>query len=597
MVRKKGIGLLAIIAFVIFLLIILFRDSLIERFINRAGNSILGAKVEFHGVHYSIFKNSLSWESLEVTNPYDPMRNLFEIKTSYLDIQLEPLLYKRYIFKTARFDSLRLNTGRKKSGALSGKYRKSSSIAPFFDTVAIKLDNKLEELSLFNTERLSSLNIDSIIKVADFNTPHRIDSLRNIVEQRSKIWNEKVAGLPGRDAFSDVQKRIDSINPDSIKTIPQVAAALSTINRIHKKIDSIKTVIDSINNIVQSDIAIARRYDTLVGGWISDNYGTLLLIAHLPQITKDNASEYLFGPAVIKKIQSAIPYFGIARYYGEKARAFLPDKKTNLPRRMGQEIPFPDKHGWPQFWIKELSINGTLFQNVDATGIAKNLVSRQELIGQPTSVELGAAQSEGPSLSLNAVFNYLEALSLERFGMDAKRVSLDSIDLYSQLIPLKLSKGLGDISGAIQSRGNTFAAQAGFIGTNLLFNVTDTSRGNIDPQILILRDSLIHSINQLSINAITRMVDTVFTLNITSNIAQRVADLMKKIPIQALETAKAELRKRLYSQLEPKRRELESEISRRTAGIQDSLSFRNELFKKLLQIVEEKSKDLKGLPF
>lgn len=596
MVRKKGVGLLAGVAIFIILCIILFRDSFLQRTMNRAGSSIVGSKVEFHRVHYSILKNTVSWKNLRVANPYDPGNYLFETGPSSLILQLEPLLSKRFIFQSARFDSLRFNTVRKSSGN-PYNFHIPSDIAPFYDTIAEQLNNKLRELSMYGSESLAYLNIDSIMKVANVNTHLKIDSLKNLVEKKSKLWSELVASIPDQKTISKIQKRVDSIDVNQIKTIPQVAEAIGFLNNISKEVDSIKSVIDSVNRVVSSEIAVARNYIIVVKTWISNNYAMLLLIAHIPEITSENASEVLFGPSVIRKILSAIPYLGIARYYGEKARSVLQAKKINLPRRMGQNIPFPEKHGWPQFWIKDLALTGTIFQNVNAQGYARNIVTQQKLIGQPTSIELIGTQSGKISLSLNALFNYLETISLERYTMETKNVSLDNIDLHSQLIPIKIRKGLGDISGSIQSQGTSFAAQAGFIGTNLLFDMTSQDTQKIDPQILIMRDSLIHSVNQLSISAFTKLIGRALSLDISSNIANQIADLMKKFPIKALEAARAKLRDRLDRQLGPKQKELQGVIDQQTAGIQDSLSLRNELLKKIEQVVKNKSKELKGLPF
>jgi uncharacterized protein (TIGR03545 family) len=595
-VRKKGVGLLAGIATLILLLIFLFRDSLIERTMNRAGSSIVGAKVEFHGVHYSILKSILTWKTLQVTNPLDTRYNLFETGTSTLNIRVEPLIYKRYIFEKGRFDSLRFNTIRKSSGSLY-KFKNLTNIAPYYDSIAVQLENKLQEFSQFNPQRLKSLNVDSIMNIAHIKTPAKIDSLKTTVEQKSKDWNKQISTLPDYGVFSGVQKKIDSIDIDQIKTIPQFATAINTLRLINKKIDSLRSVIDSVNNILNYEITQIKRYDTLVSGWITDNYQTLLLLAHLPEITRENAAEVFFGPAVIKNIQSAIPYFGMARWYSEKARALLPDKKTNLPRRMGQNIPFPDNRGWPQLWIQDLVLNGKLFQNINAEGVANNIVTQQKLIGLPTTIELSAAQLRGASLSLKGLFNYLGEISLERFGLEANKVSLDSVDFQSELIPLKLIKGLGDISGSIQSQGRSFEAQAGFFGTNLLFDLTNHGYEKIDPQILILRDSLIHSINQLSITAITKMIGMVLTLDIASYIAEKIAELMKKIPIQAIETARSKLHEKLDNLVGPKRKELQRTINQRIEAVKDSLTFKNEYLKKLAQTEMEKSKELEGLPF
>jgi DNA-directed RNA polymerase subunit F len=93
------------------------------------------------------------------------------------------------------------------------------------------------------------------------------------------------------------------------------------------------------------------------------------------------------------------------------------------------------------------------------------------------------------------------------------------------------------------------------------------------------------------------MIGMVLTLDITSNIAERLVELMKKIPIKAIETARSKLYERLVDLVGPKQKELQRIIDQRSAGIKDSLTSRNEYLKKLAQIEMEKSKELTGLPF
>ena len=96
----------------------LFKDRLAEAGMEAALENVFRARAEAEGVHLSLFRGSLSFESLSVADRDKPMENLFELSRSELRVNIWELLKKRLVIERAVCSGIRLGTPRDSSGAL-----------------------------------------------------------------------------------------------------------------------------------------------------------------------------------------------------------------------------------------------------------------------------------------------------------------------------------------------------------------------------------------------------------------------------------------------------------------------------------------------
>ena len=96
----------------------LYIDRLIRLGVEAGGTAAVGARVDLKSARLHLFQASLVLEGLAVTNPREPMTNLFEVDQLNLDINLRALLEKKFVAETMAVRGLRFGTPRKTSGAL-----------------------------------------------------------------------------------------------------------------------------------------------------------------------------------------------------------------------------------------------------------------------------------------------------------------------------------------------------------------------------------------------------------------------------------------------------------------------------------------------
>ena len=84
--RWKGIIFLVVLAVLVFVLNLVFTDRWLEKRLESAGSAVVGAKVELERLDFSLLGLQMRWDSLQVANPKNTMKNILTSgKTDFLN--------------------------------------------------------------------------------------------------------------------------------------------------------------------------------------------------------------------------------------------------------------------------------------------------------------------------------------------------------------------------------------------------------------------------------------------------------------------------------------------------------------------------------
>jgi uncharacterized protein (TIGR03545 family) len=115
-IRWRGLAAFVVISIIVSIFWFLVIDRVIERYIEKTGTSIVGAKVELDHADLSLFPLGLTLIGLQVTDPSSPMRNAFEAGRIACLVDGVNLLLRKVTIDEMTVSGVRLNTPRKTSG-------------------------------------------------------------------------------------------------------------------------------------------------------------------------------------------------------------------------------------------------------------------------------------------------------------------------------------------------------------------------------------------------------------------------------------------------------------------------------------------------
>jgi len=224
--RVKGIIFLLVLAGIIFLLSLLLTDVWLEHRLEAVGTGIVGAKVEIDNFDASITSLHFRWDSLQVTNPQDTWQNILTTGYCEFNIKFLPLLRGKKIIENVQASNLRSGTKRTTDGFVP---KKEKPAKPGFVAKTIqRLQDQVSEAPAWNLDQYKSkINVDSLLKFLQIDSPEKIDSLQNQLGQMYTQWQDTLTQFDPVDDIRQMESKLKSIQPQQIKTINELQSALT----------------------------------------------------------------------------------------------------------------------------------------------------------------------------------------------------------------------------------------------------------------------------------------------------------------------------------------------------------------------------------
>ncbi|MBN1465997.1 TIGR03545 family protein, partial [candidate division KSB1 bacterium] len=444
--RWKGILLLVILIGIAVALSFLLTDRWLEKQFESVGAAIVGAKVEIDDFDFSIFGLHMRWDSLQVTNPNNTMKNIITSGRTDFDLELAPLLQKKFIVENIQMTNVTSGTDRTTDGKIEKKVKTKSEPNILTKTID-RLQADVAAAPAWQLDELSQkVNVDSILKFLNITSPAKIDSLQNDLRATYGHWDSTFAAVRWEQDFRYLESRVRAINPAELHTLDGLQSAYTTLTQVSDKVDSLETFVTETRQDLTDDLGATTTKIGMVDDWIKDDYQNALQQAKLPSINKESIARFIFGDKVVGQATEILSLVNTIRSYSEKFKSDKP-KKEKPPRFKGQTIYFVKQRSLPSFWIKNIELSGHTTRGLQIGGQLQHLVSNQKIINEATNFNIQGRRGDGANLSFLGEFNYLTETPAEKFSLNMGGMALRDVKLSnSPLLPNALEKGTGDLA-------------------------------------------------------------------------------------------------------------------------------------------------------
>ena len=416
--------------------------------------AITGAKVEIDAVESNLAKGYLRLSEVEIADPRDPMKNLFQADEAYLRLDPARLLHREFVIDSGRMRHIQFGTPRTESGALPGS-SKTGEIASSW--IPQGLRDQFRAMGEKFVDQFKSRALGQI--EAEFETIQVSKQIRESWPAEIEKHINRIQAI--RNRIDLVNKSIRETGSNPLRDIRRIPALLDSLESLNGELANARADFNRLEKRFQNDqrqLLAAKQRDM-------EKLGRLKSAA---SVDGDSISRLLLGEyqaAQVENVVSWIQWF----------RSVVPDpEKDFYPlRRQGVDVRFPGVQPHPKFLVKSIDLDGegkVSGQHYHFSGQAFNLTTQPKLHDQPTTFELRAKGNT----------NVLVAASLDRRGpekIDSVTVECPGIDVPGmtlgdkQVMLVDVSPGRLNAVVSMKINGDDVEGELEFQRSNVVLHV------------------------------------------------------------------------------------------------------------------------------
>jgi uncharacterized protein (TIGR03545 family) len=597
--RPKGLIGLAVIILLVVGIAYLLSDRFIESHLESAGESIVGARVEIDNLNFSLAGLSISLDRLQVTNPNDTWKNMFETGKMAFDMEAAPLARKKVIINNITIADIRVGTKRVTDGALPP--RPQEPPPEWMQKISANLKQKVDALPVLNVGMLKQqINIDSLMAFFDIQSVQRIEAFKFTIDSTQQYWRTAIAEFDPKNDLAQIETQINELRSTQISGVENLVSALDKSKRIYETLDAHKKNIEQKKNFAVQDFKGFANTIGSIDNWITDDFNAVKSKANLPDFSPQNIGNMLFGKNIVDQILNLLPYIDKVREYmpvAKKAQQLAgAGKVQNPPRLAGQDIDFPLREVKPKFLIEQILVSGATNQQdtskvLRLAGQVNGITSQPPVYGKPLDFQLDARLPNANAYQLTGEIDHTTEIPAERFQFKASAIPMGSIQLPERpYLPARIDLQRADVTTRFSLVADQIDFQIGLEARPVSFAFAENLMR--DDVISRVTSGVFNSIDLLNVSARVSGTPDNLDLHIGSNIDNLLAERMKGVLGESVKAARAEIEKRINAIVQPKKQEALALVSKFENQILGEINTIENSINSKLAFLDEKKKEL-----
>lgn len=596
--RKRFWLVVLIPSIILFAAVYFFINSWIESAIEYAAEEAVGAKVEIDNLSLSVSPLGIEWDKMQVTNPRDTWKNLFETGTVKFSMDLGQLLRGKYIINEIEVENFILGTQRKTDGAINKERNKRAVFAGdegSFSQLADKaFKATVETPPLFDIVKLKEgFNADSLIKALDMSSVKNIDTLKTKVDEITKTWSTiKTDFETQKQKVLEIEKQITAIDPSQLKDVQKITETIAIVDKAQKTVNEISTLINDKSKSVQSNVQNLTTSIGNIDNFIKDDFDKLKSLARLPSFNANGMAQLLVGSEMYKRAKNYLYWADVAR---AKIEEYSPEPEYEYPPRMqGQDIEFPSEKNYPKLWIKSINLSGGNAKEegttlIRAKGNVSNITDNQNLTGAPLTFALEGNENQRRTIKLNGLFDRRKDIPLDEIRAELSGVPVGEFSLgNSNFLPSKITDAVMTTGVKLIMPGNKLDATAEFYITNLKVQFESETKNLVEQ---LVREVLI-SINDFKVSL--RLWNTNGNLDVAlaTDLDQKLMEKVSSVVGEEINKLQNELKRKFDSFVNAEMQKFNELYKSKLNDIQSQIGGYESLLKDKINIVDNKEQEL-----
>lgn len=517
---KKGLfkkSLIAVAALVVLIALAwwVVVDRLVEMVIESEGSKAVGARVDVASADLSLWPAGLEVKGVQVTDPASPMTNAMAIQRIYSDIELLPLIQRKFIINNLRMEGIQLNTPRSSSGALP-------NTDPSLSPKESPLPPWLEQLCETEGDVQFSLpSVEEILSAEQLQSLQLAEDLRARLATFRSEWQQNLKDLPSKEDFDRLQSKLNDIKGSS-GGLAGLLGSATELQKLHADVQGKMDRITSAQKDFKSRLTTLKQQSAkLTKAPLQDVQRLKTKYALSPEGAA-NLSRMLFGPKVCDWWKTGYRWYTkLSPYLGDTTKG-----PAEEPKSGGGDATAPPIY----FLIRQLHIDALLAAG-NFTGKASDITSVPEVLGKPMTFKLLGRQLEKiKSINMSGTIDMIQPdnpkhnvkLLVQQFALQNLNVS------DSENLPLAIAKAMADVNLDLNLTGSKLDALVEAQLESVQMAIQKAAGSELDKALA----EAIGNVTRFGLTALVQGTDPDYVTKIESDIdqvlQQAVAQIVRK---------------------------------------------------------------------
>ncbi|MBI3005346.1 MAG: TIGR03545 family protein [Ignavibacteriales bacterium] len=609
--RTKFVLFILFPALFLFLLVYLFADQWIESGLEYSGEKVVGAKVEIDGLSVTLSPVGVEFARLQVANPQDGWKNIFETGKVKFALDFGQLLRSKFIIETMEVNDLILGTKRDTDGTLEGKKQEqteqpaiasassdTSATAPasFAQQAAPVLQAKEEKKTpVFDIERIQrELKVDSILNVQNLRTVQYYDSVKQEVQRASEQWETTLAEIDkAKPKLAEVETNIKAVNVAEIKNLESAKSALENVKRAYESANEVSksfterkaALTDQVNRF-SSAYAEGERLT-------KEDFNAVIGLARLPDVSMRGLAELILGQEMMQNVGKYLYWVDFARNNIPSGLG-NPEKEEPNRRLEGQNIHFPVERSYPKLWIKKILVSGGTdkAQNPEyfyLKGEVLDISNNQRITGQPLTALLSGTKGGTTSLSFAGRFDRRTDLPVDDYQVKLAGLNVGEMKIgRSDFLPSKITRAVAGADVVVKVPGNRFESTSGIAFENLTMVFDSAPKNTVER---IVKDVL-SAIRGFNVRLRLWNSGGKFDMAFATDLDDQISSRTRKVIGDEVARMQNEIRSKVNEKIAGKRKEFETLFNQKKEEVTGKLKAYESQVNEKVAMVEGKKKEV-----
>ncbi len=490
-IRISGLIVFAVIVGMLILTLSLAINPVVGRVITTAGSEAVGAKVELDAADVSLTEQRIALQTLAVTDPRQPMFNLFEVSELVVDVDGDAMMWNKLVIDELKVTNLYLNTPRTESGEYQKRWLEKSNWNPMASIPG------LADMSVDNLP-----DAEEVIARESLQTPAAIQSFKQDLATTKTELSEKIKALPDEEKLKEYERRFEEIKAkskggnklvgllsqgkdikDLQKDIKEDLAQVKALkNEIKAAQDKISADFKALKKMPGEDLQRLKAKYSLSGNGVQEIVSTL------------------FGEQIGRWAQKGWHYYQmVSPYLNSYSGADESDSKVKVSPHIterGRKVLFEDKNPLPNYLVKKVELSSELQDfGIAVSGLIENMTTEPDKWASPMTMDLTGKSGLMKSFTVKGLFDHRDVTaSMDDIKLNASGLLLNQLVTSQPSSPYVINKGEVDIKADIKRNAGYLDGQI-----RLTFNGLNMSSSRTEAW----QNRMLNGINKLDSFAVT----------------------------------------------------------------------------------------------